>query len=58
VKKGSKLDKDRELLELAQRYHRVVAERDAGKFLLYVKYDPKCLFLQQLNLHFKILVIC
>jgi hypothetical protein len=33
VKKGSKLEKDRELLELAQRYHRVVAERDAGKSL-------------------------
>lgn len=30
VKKGSKLEKDRELLELAQRYHRVVAERDAA----------------------------
>jgi hypothetical protein len=47
VKKGSKLEKDRELLELAQRYHRVVAERDAGKFLFYVKMknDPQCLFL-------------
>lgn len=30
LKKGSKLEKDRELLELAQRYHRVVAERDAA----------------------------
>ncbi|KAM0860039.1 hypothetical protein ACQ4PT_046793 [Festuca glaucescens] len=30
VKRGSKLEKDRELLELAQRYHRVVAERDAA----------------------------
>uniref|UniRef100_A0ACD5YGS3 Uncharacterized protein n=1 Tax=Avena sativa TaxID=4498 RepID=A0ACD5YGS3_AVESA len=30
VKRGSKLEKDRELLELAQRYHRVVTERDAA----------------------------
>ncbi|CAM0872661.1 unnamed protein product [Alopecurus aequalis] len=30
VKRGSKLEKDRELLELAQRYHGVVAERDAA----------------------------
>uniref|UniRef100_M8BHE9 Uncharacterized protein n=1 Tax=Aegilops tauschii TaxID=37682 RepID=M8BHE9_AEGTA len=34
VKRNSKLEKDRELLQLAQRYHGVVAERDAGKFLL------------------------
>ncbi|KQK22181.1 alpha-taxilin isoform X1 [Brachypodium distachyon] len=30
VKRSSKLEKDRELLELAQRYHRVVEERDAA----------------------------
>ncbi|XP_062215951.1 uncharacterized protein LOC133916338 [Phragmites australis] len=30
VVKRSKLEKDRELLELAQRYHKVVAERDAA----------------------------
>lgn len=29
--KRSKLEKDRELFELAQQYHKVVAERDAGK---------------------------
>ncbi|XP_044981908.1 beta-taxilin [Hordeum vulgare subsp. vulgare] len=30
VKRNSKLEKDRELLQLAQRYHGVVAERDAA----------------------------
>jgi hypothetical protein len=31
--KKSKVEKDRELFELAQAYHKVVAERDAGKLL-------------------------
>uniref|UniRef100_A0A0D9VST6 Alpha-taxilin n=1 Tax=Leersia perrieri TaxID=77586 RepID=A0A0D9VST6_9ORYZ len=31
VSKKSKVEKDRELFELAQAYHKVVAERDAGK---------------------------
>lgn len=34
VVKRSKLEKDRELFELAQQYHKVVAERDAGKFVM------------------------
>ncbi|EEC75019.1 hypothetical protein OsI_11100 [Oryza sativa Indica Group] len=33
VVKKSKVEKDRELFELAQAYHKVVAERDAGKLL-------------------------
>lgn len=36
VVKRSKLEKDRELFELAQQYHKVVAERDAGMFVMWL----------------------
>ncbi|KAF0899895.1 hypothetical protein E2562_025135 [Oryza meyeriana var. granulata] len=41
VVKKSKVEKDRELFELAQAYHKVVAERDAGKLLLSIAVKEK-----------------